>query len=93
MTERLKSIKLPLYHVVNGCKIVGVNPDLHGDCTELYGDCTGLYGFINGLSGDCTGLSGDCTGVYGNCTGLSGDLNCCGMDDKDRLNGLHIRNL
>jgi hypothetical protein len=45
------------------------------------------------LRGDCTGLSGDCTYLRGNCTDLSGDLDACGITDKERNVGMDITTL
>lgn len=41
-----------LYYYLENNKIIGINPNLRGDCSGLWGDCSDLQG-------NCTDLWGD----------------------------------
>lgn len=89
-----------LYHYYNGDTIAGPNPYLKGDCTDLIGDCsrivgdaTNIYGDCSFLHGDITHLTGDVTSIHGRATGICGNLDACGITDKNREEFIMITDL
>ncbi len=75
-----------LWWMSDGRKVEGMNRDMRGDCSGLRGDCSGL-------GGECSGLKGLCTGITGDCSHLVGNFDQCELLQKDRDNGVDIREL
>lgn len=67
-----------LYHIVDGRKIEGKNPDMVGSVS------LGLYGDCSWLSGCCIGLWGNCSRIMGNGFGLTGNFDLCNITEIDR---------
>ena len=48
---------------------------------------------MSGLRGDVSGLSGDVSGLSGNVSGLRGNVDDCSITDKERQNGIDVKDL
>jgi hypothetical protein len=73
--------KLELYHIKNGKKVKGGNPEMYG---EWDGKMMLAENYVF-LFGDCTDIAGNCTGIHGCCTGVIGNLDDCGITEETRL--------
>lgn len=77
----------------NASGLYGDVSELRGDVTHIYGEIKGLYGNVSLLSGKISGLKGDATGVEGDATGIELNLDLCPIENKQRLEGIHINKL
>ena len=65
-----------------------INPELCGTINpELCGNVSGLCGTIN------PDLRGDVSGLFGDVTRLTGNIDECGLTDKERAAGVDVRDL
>ena len=80
MLKKLKKIEMKLYWIDD-------KGDKHEGCPS------GLRGNVSGLSGDVSGLSGDVSWLRGNVSGLRGNVDDCSITDKERKNGIDVKDL
>ena len=94
MLRKLKKIEMVLYWIDDkGDKHEGRPSGLRGDVSRLRGDVSRLSGDVSGLSGNVSGLSGNVSGLRGDVSRLRGDVDDCSITDKERQNGIDVRDL
>ena len=80
MLRKLKKIEMKLYWIDD-------KGDKHEGCPSW------LRGDVSGLRGDVSGIYGNVSGIYGNVSGLRGDVDDCSITDKERQNGIDVKDL
>ena len=94
MLKKLKKIEMELYWIDDkGDKHEGCPSCLSGNVSGISGDVSCLSGNVSGLSGNVTEISGNVTGLNGDVSGIRGDVDDCSITDKERKNGIDVKDL
>lgn len=67
--------------------------DIKGDVSKIRGDVSGIVGSVSKIEGDVSNVRGDMSGIFGDVTVIRGNLDECGITQKDRIKGINIQDL
>ena len=94
MLKKLKKIEMKLYWIDDkGDKHEGCPSGISGNASGISGNASGIRGNVSWLSGDVSCIRGNVSGLRGNVSGIRGNVDDCSITDKERKNGIDVKDL